>query len=48
MHLKINPVCSFFLKADPSVYCPDYGSSDCPFSLDSDAPACPKTKLAAS
>ena len=47
MYLKINPVCSFFLKADLSICCPNYGSSDCPFSLDSDAPACPKTKLAA-
>lgn len=48
MSLKISPVCGFFLKTDPSVFCPDYGSSDCPFSLESDVVACPKTKRAAS
>lgn len=45
--LKISPVCSFVLKTDPSIFCPDYGSSDCPFPLDSDILACPKTKRAA-
>lgn len=47
MSLKISPVCGFFLKTDPSIFCPDYGSSDCPFSLDSDVAVCPKTKRAA-
>ena len=47
MSLQITPVCEFFLETDPSVFCPDYGSSDCPLSLDSDVLACPKTKRAA-
>lgn len=44
--LQITPICSYFSKMDSSVFCPDYGSSDCPFSLDSDIVACPKTKHA--
>lgn len=47
-NLQVAPVCGFFSKLDPSIFCPDYGSSDCPFSLNSDVVACPKTKRAAS
>lgn len=47
MSSQISPVCSYFSTMNPSIFCPDYGSSDCSFSLDSDVITCPKTKRAA-